>query len=229
MAGKPPSAGELLGVALAGELLLVLLALVWARYRGLPLNVGAGPWIRDVGAGVLAATAFAVVNYWLLCYAPALRAVRAVRRVYRDLLRPLFAEIGALEVVVISLAAGIGEELFFRGALQPEVGLIPASLVFGLLHTGTRGTIAFGGWAAVMGAAAGRGYRRALGWLAVATERAAARRSSRTRSTTRRRSSTSAGATTAGRLRSPPAGREASVMERGGCPGTPRPRGVPGR
>ena len=88
--------------------------------------------------------------------------MRAVRRVYRDLLKPLFAEIGALEVVVISLAAGIGEELFFRGALQPEVGLIPASLVFGVLHMGTRGTIAFGGWAAVMGAA--------LGWLAVATE-----------------------------------------------------------
>ena len=162
MAGKPPTAGELLGVALAGELLLVLLALVWARYRGLPLNVGAGPWIRDVGAGVLAATGFAVVNYWLLCYAPALRAVRAVRRVYRDLFKPLFAEIGALEVVVISLAAGIGEELFFRGALQPEVGLIPASLVFGVLHMGARGTIAFGGWAAIMGAA--------LGWLAVATE-----------------------------------------------------------
>lgn len=162
MAGKPPTAGELLGVALAGELLLVLLALVWARYRGFPLNVGAGPWIRDVGAGVLAATAFAIVNYWLLCYAPALRVVRAVRRVYRDLFKPLFAEIGALEVVVISLAAGIGEELFFRGVLQPEVGLIPASLVFGVLHMGTRGTIAFGGWAAVMGAA--------LGWLAVATE-----------------------------------------------------------
>ena len=76
-------------------------------------------------------------------------------------MKPLFAEIGMREVVVIALAAGIGEELLFRGALQPEIGLIPASLVFGALHTGGRGTLAFGCWVAVMGAA--------LGWLAVAT------------------------------------------------------------
>ena len=27
-------------------------------------------------------------------------------------------------------------ELFFRGALQPAVGLVPASLIFGLIHIG---------------------------------------------------------------------------------------------
>ncbi len=156
-----PTASELLRLALAGESLLVLLALAWARYRGLPLDAGSGPWVRDVAAGLLAAGAFAAVNYWLLRHAPAVRPVRAVRRVYRDLLKPLFADIGMREVVVIALAAGVGEELLFRGALQPEIGLIPASLVFGALHTGGRGTLAFGCWVAVMGAA--------LGWLAVAT------------------------------------------------------------
>ena len=148
-------------LALAGELLLVLLALVWARYRALPLNVVAGPWLHDVAIGAGAAAALAIVNHGLLCRAPAVRPVRAIRRVYRDLLKPAFAGIGVREVVVISLAAGIGEELLFRGVLQPEVGLIPASLVFGALHTGGRGTLAFGCWVALMGAA--------LGWLAAAT------------------------------------------------------------
>ena len=151
----------MLRLALAGELLLVLLALVWARWRGIPLDAGAGPWRRDAGAGVLAAAALAVVNYALLCHAPPIRAVRAIRRVYRDLLKPLFARVGPLEVIVIAAAAGIGEELLFRGVLQPEIGLIPASLVFGLLHMGGRGTLAFGCWVAIMGAA--------LGWLAAAT------------------------------------------------------------
>ena len=59
------------------------------------------------------------------------------------------------DVVVISIAAGIGEELFFRGVLQPEIGLVPASIVFGLLHMGGRGTFAFGCWVAVMGLALG--------------------------------------------------------------------------
>ena len=151
----------MLRLALAGELLLVLLALVWARWRGIPLDAGAGPWRHDAGAGVLAAAALAVFNYGLLCHAPAIRAVRAIRGVYRDLLKPLFARVGPLEVIVIAAAAGIGEELLFRGVLQPEIGLIPASLVFGALHMGGRGTLAFGCWVAIMGAA--------LGWLAAAT------------------------------------------------------------
>jgi hypothetical protein len=161
MVGTRPTAGELLRLALVGEGLLVLLALVWMRYRDLPLVAGSGPWVRDVAAGLLAAAVLGAVNYWLLCRAPSVRPVRAVRRVYRDLLKPLFAEIGRREVVVIAVAAGVGEELLFRGALQPEIGLIPASLVFGALHTGGRGTFAFGCWVAVMGAA--------LGWLAVAS------------------------------------------------------------
>ena len=156
-----PAPNSLLRLALAGELLLVLLALVWASYRDLPLNVIAGPWPRDVAIGAGAAAALAIVNYGLLCRAPAVRPVRAIRRVYRDLLKPAFAGIGVREVVVISLAAGIGEELLFRGVLQPEIGLIPASLVFGALHTGGRGTLAFGCWVTLMGAV--------LGLLAAAT------------------------------------------------------------
>ena len=156
-----PSPNSLLRLALAGELLLVLLALAWARYRDLPLDAVAGPWPRDAAIGAGAAAALAIVNYGLLCRAPAFRFVRAIRRVYRDLLKPAFAGIGVREVVVISLAAGIGEELLFRGVLQPEIGLIPASLVFGVLHMGGCGTLAFGCWVAVMGAV--------LGWLAIAT------------------------------------------------------------
>ena len=161
MTGTRPTAGELLWLAIAGESFLVLLAVGWTRYRGLPLDAGSGPWVRNAVAGLVAAAAFAVVNHWLLCHAPAVRAVRAVRRVYRDILKPVFSGIGVREVVVIALAAGIGEELLFRGALQPEIGLLPASLVFGALHMGGRGTLTFGCWVALMGAA--------LGWLAAAT------------------------------------------------------------
>ena len=38
------------------------------------------------------------------------------------------------EIAVIGLLSGISEEIFFRGALQSAVGLIPASLAFGLAH-----------------------------------------------------------------------------------------------
>ncbi|MBI1849768.1 MAG: CPBP family intramembrane metalloprotease [Planctomycetes bacterium] len=40
------------------------------------------------------------------------------------------------EVCLLAVASGIGEEVLFRGALQPIVGYVPASLLFGCVHTG---------------------------------------------------------------------------------------------
>jgi len=40
-----------------------------------------------------------------------------------------------LGAVAIGVSAGVGEELFFRGALQPKFGLVLTSLCFALLHT----------------------------------------------------------------------------------------------
>ena len=37
-------------------------------------------------------------------------------------------------ITAIGLLSGVAEEIFFRGALQTAVGLIPASLAFGLAH-----------------------------------------------------------------------------------------------
>ncbi len=34
----------------------------------------------------------------------------------------------------VSLTAGVGEELIFRGALQPRVGILPANLIFTAMH-----------------------------------------------------------------------------------------------
>lgn len=38
------------------------------------------------------------------------------------------------DYVLIALMAAVGEELLFRGALQPLIGLLPMAALFGLLH-----------------------------------------------------------------------------------------------
>jgi membrane protease YdiL (CAAX protease family) len=40
-----------------------------------------------------------------------------------------------LGALAVGVTAAVGEELFFRGALQPKFGLVLTSLVFALLHT----------------------------------------------------------------------------------------------
>ena len=144
---------SLLRLAILGEGLLVLIALAWSRWRGTGLVLGDAA--EGVLVGCLAAVGLCAVNYYLLCGAPELPGVRSIRQLYVEAFKPIFGNLSATEIVLISLAAGIGEELLFRGALQPEVGLLPASIIFGLLHMGGSGTLAFGCWVMLMGAALG--------------------------------------------------------------------------
>jgi len=64
------------------------------------------------------------------------------RREVESIVRTLFVNSSWLEIALISLAAGVGEELLFRGALQPllarwappVVAISVVSLLFGLAH-----------------------------------------------------------------------------------------------
>jgi membrane protease YdiL (CAAX protease family) len=66
-------------------------------------------------------------------------------RTGRDLAHRLASILGpqtGVNVMVLALASGLGEEVFFRGALQPRVGLVLASLLFGLAHLAPRRDLA---------------------------------------------------------------------------------------
>jgi len=155
---------RLLVVAVAGEGLLAAVALVWIWLRG--LTVASGDPVTGLWLGLAVAALLALVNHAVLRYAPAIRPVQALRRMYEDLLRPVFARTRPIDVVVVSVAAGIGEELLFRGAIQAEFGLLTASVLFGLAHIGGRGTVAFGLWVVVMGLGLGGLAQVAGGLLA---------------------------------------------------------------
>lgn len=58
----------------------------------------------------------------------------------------------AVSAGALAFFSGVGEEVFFRGALQPSFGLVPTSLLFGLLHIGPdRRFFAWTPWALAMG------------------------------------------------------------------------------
>ena len=72
--------------------------------------------------------------------------LRQLKSDFEQLIVPLFARCSVWQLALISLAAGIGEELLFRGLLQAGmtrwldvphaawIALIAASIVFGLAH-----------------------------------------------------------------------------------------------
>ncbi len=140
---------RIIALAVGTQGLLILVA--WLASRAMQLDISWGDPSRDIAIGLLAAFVLAATNYALLEHLPASWIVDGVRAVYHELLIPLFSRVSRPGLVLIGIAAGIGEEWFFRGVLQPIVGLAPASVLFGLAHVGGSRMLPFGIWATAMG------------------------------------------------------------------------------
>jgi membrane protease YdiL (CAAX protease family) len=113
---------------------MALVALIIAAGRGDPdlyrfgaqphWKLLAGPLVGiAVGLAIVRLTRFATRHYqW----------ARHLHTSFHDLLGPLTRR----EIVILALASSIGEELLFRGALLPWLGLWWQGMVFALLHVG---------------------------------------------------------------------------------------------
>lgn len=122
------------------ELLLVLISLAVARvFRGsyLPYEFDFG--LNSFLLGLAAAVPVGMVVFLMM--AGPIARLTWIKRAMSQMLKKLHGPFGlsirslsAVDIVLLSLAAGIGEELFFRGLLQSFVGLWWAAIVFGLLH-----------------------------------------------------------------------------------------------
>src|SRR5262245_22602913 len=138
---------------------MAIAAVAAARLAGVALPPG------DVAAGCAWGIGFAVllavVNLALLRWRANVWPADALRHVCGVIVRPLFAHVALWQIILVSALAGLGEELLFRGVLQPLVGLTAASVLFGAIHIGGRGFVGYGIWAACIGLV--------MGWLAMIT------------------------------------------------------------
>jgi len=94
----------------------------------------------DVMLGLAASLPMLVL--FLLCVRWPVGPLRRIKAFSEEIIRPLFAPCGLVELALVSGLAGLGEEMFFRGFLQallarwlgPWAALATASALFGLLH-----------------------------------------------------------------------------------------------
>src|SRR5712691_11790561 len=90
------------------------------------------PIAAQIGWGIAFGLAISVPSTIVVFFVP---LFSPLRRQLLDLVSRL--DLGALNPLWISLSAGIGEEILFRGALQPIVGLWWTSSIFTLAHFGS--------------------------------------------------------------------------------------------
>lgn len=124
-------------LVLALYLALAAAAVVWSMVAGRP-----GLWRVHDRAGepaFFAGALFGLVLGLVLVFVSRLTVhkfewARALHRDFRSRLGPL----GSGEILVLAAASSLGEEMFFRGALLPSVGLWLSSAIFALLHVGPK-------------------------------------------------------------------------------------------
>jgi membrane protease YdiL (CAAX protease family) len=79
-------------------------------------------------------------------------------RVFRHILMRMVGSASVPMAIYLALISAVGEELLFRAAVQPILGLVGSALLFGLLHLGPQGVISIWTfWAVLSGLM--------LGWL----------------------------------------------------------------
>lgn len=138
-----------------GVMTLLGLAVVTFGHKTLPraFAIPADPYeaLRLVAIGALGAGLLLVLSYFFEDWFESFRELKAVITRY---LGPVTAPMA----VYLSVITSFGEELLFRGAMQPFAGLVLTSVLFGLLHMGQRGVVsAWSIWALIAGLL--------LGWI----------------------------------------------------------------
>ena len=89
-----------------------------------------GPLVLGLALGVAAAGGTVVSG--LL----ALKAFPAFGELLEEIAPPAVGGKRRRDLLIFSALSGVGEEALFRGALQPEIGIVAASLLFGAVHAG---------------------------------------------------------------------------------------------
>lgn len=89
---------------------------------------GHQPFYVQVALGLLSGLAIAMIAWELLCISYLAR----IKAFFKEIIGGL--KLNTAQVLLVSICAGAGEELLFRGAVQPFAGLIVTSVVFVALH-----------------------------------------------------------------------------------------------
>ena len=133
-----PSPTQLVRLAAVFYGVLLAAALIWGAVAGRSLfyasaeAAASGPApARDLAVGLLAGAIVILLSFEL------------TRRTEwgESLARALAAVLGRLgwgQCILLAVLSGVAEEAFFRGAIQPHVGLLAASLIFGAAHFAPR-------------------------------------------------------------------------------------------
>ena len=113
--------------------LMSVIALVWGLSRGLVASWWGFDSLMDVPPAVALGVGAGLSGVLISQHLD--RTVEAIRRL-GDRFASILGGTSTKEAVLLAAFSSVGEELLFRGCMQEEWGLWPATIVFAVVHTG---------------------------------------------------------------------------------------------
>jgi membrane protease YdiL (CAAX protease family) len=145
MTSKSQSVMNMALVTEGGMLLLALsLGLLMPRGPLAQIDWSTGQFWRNALWG--GAACLPLLALLLLLRCTPLAFLKRFKQLIDELVLPMFGELSLLQLAVIAMLAGVGEELLFRGVIQQAIsdrfgwpiGLVSTSVLFGLAHALSR-------------------------------------------------------------------------------------------
>lgn len=126
---------SIVAVSLCVEAFLATLFFIWSYYKGFSFNLI--PSIDAVINGVLFCfPLFALSFIFFGPLADRFEFLSGCCELREKVVKPLAHELKPFTALIIAFCAGFGEELFFRGLVLNELGIILSSVLFALIHFG---------------------------------------------------------------------------------------------
>ncbi len=147
------SGRTLVAYTLAMEAPLLAIGAVWMRARGDNPLAELRPTAQGLLLGGALGVGISALSLGSVALSRRVPALHGWSAFVEGTLGRLLGPAGLPALALLSVSAGVGEETFFRGALQGAVGLVPAAAIFGVAHVGvpSRQTLPFLAYTTLVG------------------------------------------------------------------------------
>ncbi|HTI50610.1 MAG TPA: type II CAAX endopeptidase family protein [Planctomycetaceae bacterium] len=124
---------EFLSVAILFEGSLIGVAGLLGRWFDVDPLGKLSPSLSSVAWGTAATVPMLLL--FLICYRWPVGPFRRIKQLLVETLGPSLAACRWYDLLLLAAVAGVGEELLFRGVLQPRLGLAGSNILFGVAHS----------------------------------------------------------------------------------------------
>ncbi len=134
---KHPGRVALVSITVVLEGVLLLVATIWSRFSDLALLPHLILDVRSVAIGACTAAGTVMISLLFYRLGDNVPFFKGLKELSDEVLLPVVSLFTWWDIVLVSLASGICEEVLFRGVMLPLWGLTVSSLLFGFVHSPT--------------------------------------------------------------------------------------------